>query len=142
MKIIVANSEQETQQTSFSNISKISAGWSHSLFQNNKGEIFACGYNEQVHCELGRFTSSQVTQVIPRIINTLKKIQQISYGSCGQHFLAKNSQNQIFATGNNDFGQLGTGDTQSVSILKEMNSQYSTIWRDNIFYSRAKSARK
>ena len=33
------------QKTSFSNISKISAGYYHSLFQNNKGEIFACGYN-------------------------------------------------------------------------------------------------
>ena len=77
----------------------------------------------------------------PKIINTLKDIQQISYGSSGQHFFAKNSQNQIFATGNNNCGQLGTGDTQSVSIPKEINSQYSTIWRGE-FYTRAKSARK
>ena len=76
-----------------------------------------------------------------KIINALKCIQQISYGSCGQHFIAKNSQNQIFVTGNNDYGQLGTGDTQSISIPKELNSQYSTIWRDE-FYTRAKSARK
>ena len=77
----------------------------------------------------------------PKIISTLKDIQQISYGCCGQHFLAKNSQNQIFVTGNNSKGQLGTGDTQSLSILKEINSQYSTIWRDE-FHTRAKSARK
>ena len=78
---------------------------------------------------------------IPKIISTLKEIQQISFGCCGEYFFAKNSQNQIFATGANNFGQLGTGDTQSVSIPKEINSQYSTIWRDEI-YSRAKSARK
>ena len=77
----------------------------------------------------------------PKIIKTLKNIQQISWGSCGEHLFVKNSQKQIFATGKNDFGQLGTGDTQSVSILTEINSQYSTIWRDE-FYSRAKSARK
>ena len=77
----------------------------------------------------------------PKIINTLKDVQQISYGSCGYHFLAKNSQNQIFTTGYNDWGQLGTGDTQSLSIPKEINSQYSTFW-GNQFYSRAKSARK
>ena len=65
----------------------------------------------------------------PKIVNTLKDIQQISYGCCGYHFIAKNSQNQIFVTGNNDFGQLGKGDTESVSIPKEINSQrYSTIW--------------
>ena len=78
----------------------------------------------------------------PKIINTFKDIQQISHGCCGEHFLAKNSQNQIFVTGNNDYGQLGTGDTQSVSILKEINSQYSTIWGDEVLHTRAKSARK
>ena len=77
----------------------------------------------------------------PKIINTLIDIQQISYGCCGEHFFAKNSQNQIFVTGNNRYGQLGTGDKESVSILQEINSQYSTIWRDE-FYTRAKSARK
>ena len=60
---------------------------------------------------------------------------------CGFHFLAKNSQNQIFAIRRNDQGQLGTGDTQTASIPKEINSQYSTIWRDE-FHTRAKSARK
>ena len=227
------------QQTSFSNISKISAGCDHSLFQNNKGEIFSCGYNEVGACGLGHFNYSQITPSlipnaplnivhficgynqnlildsegnvfsvggnaegslglghntdqnelnkipnippikiisclglscylvdfegnlwtfgyndsgqlghgdetninIPKVINALKDIQQISYGSTGCHLFAKNSQNQIFVTGFNNHGQLGTGDTESLSIPKEINSQYSTIWRDE-FYSRAKSARK
>ena len=34
------------QKTSFSNIPKISTGSYYSLFQNNKGEIFACGHNQ------------------------------------------------------------------------------------------------
>ena len=227
------------QQTSFSNISKISAGYDHSLFQNNKGEIFSCGNNEKGQCGLSHFDSPQITPSLiphlpsnivhfvcggdqslfldsegnvysvgnneegqlglghntnqnelnkisnippiktiscvrsssylidfegnlwtfglnnhgqlghgdktdintPKILNTLKDIQQISYGCCGWHFFAKNSQNQIFVTGDNFYGQLGTGDEESVSIPKEINSQYSTIWRDE-FYTRAKSARK
>ena len=56
-------------------------------------------------------------------------------------FFAKNSQNQIFAAGNNYKGQLGTGDDQSVFIPKEIDPQYSTFWRDEI-PTRAKSARK
>ena len=75
----------------------------------------------------------------PKIINSLKDIQQISYGCNGLHFFAKNSQNQIFVTGNNDYRQLGTGNTQSLSIPKEINLQYSTIWRDEFH---TKSARK
>ena len=43
--------------------------------------------------------------------------------------------------GRNDFGQLVTGDTQLIQIPKELNSQYSPIWRD-LFHNRAKSARK
>ena len=209
------------QKTSFSNISKISAGSSHSLFQNYKGEIFACGLDNfdclqitpslipnvpsnivQFVCGggqsifldsegnvysigfggygqlgLGHNISQNVLNKIPnippikivscgsascylvdfegnlwtfglndhgqlghgdtthrntpKVIPSLKNIQQISYGSCGRHFFAKNSQNQIFATGNNSFGQLGRGDTQSLSIFKEINAQYSTIWGTN-----------
>ena len=55
-------------------------------------------------------------------------------------FLPK-TQNQIFAFGNNNCGQLGPVDAPSVSITKEINSQYSTIWGD-VVHSRAKSARK
>ena len=77
----------------------------------------------------------------PKILDSFKDIQQISCGCSGRHFLAKNSQNQIFVTGYNHFGQLGTGDSESVSIPKEINSQYPNIWRDE-FNSRAKSARK
>ena len=96
-------------------------------------------FGENDHGQLGHGIWTHINT--PKVINTLKNIQQISYGTCGFHFLAKNSQNQIFVTGYNDFGQLGTGDTQTVSIFKEINSQYSTIWRDE-FFSRAKSARK
>ena len=92
--------------------------------------------------EYGQLGDGDETYIdTPKIMNALENIQQISHGSCGSHFFAKNSQNQIFATGNNECGQLGTGDTESVSIPKEMDSQYSTIWRDE-FYTRAKSARK
>ena len=243
-QLCLANMDQQLkpQKTSFSDISKISTGIFHSLFQNDKGEIFVCGDNEEGQCGLGHFNSPQITpsfipnlpsnivqfvcgshhnlfldsdgnvfsvglnsygslglghfskqnvlnkipnippiQTIscanascflldregnlwvfganyhgqlglgigynnhinsPKVINTLKDIQQISCGG-GLHFLAKNSQNQIFVTGYNSSGQLGTGDTRSRSVLipKEIDSQYSTIWGD-IFHSRAKSARK
>lgn len=54
--------------------------------------------------------------------------------------LFKDSQNKIFVTGNNSYGQLGTG-KYLVTKPSEMNSQYFTIWRNNI-HPPAKSARK
>ena len=108
-----------------------------------EGNLWSFGLNNHGQLGNGDGTTHMNT---PKVINTLKDIQQISRGSCGFHFIAKNSQNQIFATGYNDHGQLGTGDTQSgdtnfVSIPKEINSKYSTIWGDE-FHTRAKSARK
>ena len=102
-----------------------------------EGNLWTFGFNN--NGQLGHGDKTNINT--PKKINTLKDIQQISYGCSGLHFFAKNSQNQIFVTGNNPYGQLGTGDTESISILKEINSQYSTIWRDE-FYTRAKSARK
>ena len=102
-----------------------------------EGNLWSFGYNYEG--QLGNDYSRKINT--PQKLDTLKDIQQISYGSCGKHFFAKNSQNRIFVTGYNRRGQLGTGDTQSVSIPKEINSQYSTIWRDE-FHTRAKSARK
>ena len=102
-----------------------------------EGNLWSFGYNGDE--QLGHGDKTDIN--IPKLINTLEDIQQISYGCCGFHFLAKNSQNQIFVTGFNDYGQLGTGDTESVSISKEINSQYFTIWGD-LFHIRAKSARK
>ena len=242
-QLCLGNENQENQtkprQTSFSTISKISTGNHHSLFQNDKGEIFSCGYNHHGECGLGHNNSPQIKPSLilnvpsnivqficgyhqnlfldsegnvfsvgynyhgelglghntnqnvlnkivnippikiiscvfascylidfeenlwtfglneygqlghgnntnintPKVINTLKEIKQISYGCHGYHFFAKNSQNRIFVTGANAFGQLGIGDTESGSFTKEINSQYSTIWRNEL-QSRAKSARK
>ena len=87
-----------------------------------EGNLWSFGCNN--FGQLGHGDETNINT--PKVINTLKDIQQISHGSCGDHFFAKNSQNQIFATGRNDCGQLGTGDNQSVSIPTEINSQYST----------------
>ena len=231
--------QMKPQKTSFSNISKLSTGHYHSLFQNDKGDIFACGSNISGECGLRHNNHPQISPSIipklppnivqfvcgcrqslfldskgkvysvgdnvfgslgaghntdqnaltsiydippikiiscvgassylidfegnlwtfgrndcgqlghgnkkdinfPKLVRTLKDIQHISYGSCGSHFIAKNSQNRIFVTGNNAYVQLGTGKAKSVSIPKKIKSNYSFIWGES-HISRAKSARK
>ena len=118
-------------------IKTISCGGSSCYLIDFEGNLWSFGYNR--YGQLGHGDTTH--KITPKIINALKDIQQISYGCCGHYFIAKNSQNQIFATGYNNFGQLGTGDTESVSIPKEINSQYITMWGSE-FKSRAKSARK
>ena len=105
-----------------------------------EGNLWTFGKNDFGQLGHGDTTNKNT----PNKVNTFKDIQQISNGSCGFHFFAKNSQNQIFAMGNNSWGQLGIGNTHSLSIPKEINSKYSTIWGDefHLLHSRAKSARK
>ena len=138
-------------------ISLISCGTNFTVCVDYEGFIWSFGENHcgpscylidfEVHLwsfgkngegQLGHGDTNSINA--PKVISALKDIQQISYG-IGIHFLAKNSQNQIFVIGNNYWGQLGTGDTQSASIFKEINSRYSTIWGD-VLHTRAKSARK
>lgn len=76
----------------------------------------------------------------PTKVESLKNISQISHGYSGLHFLAKDFQEKIFVVGCNDYGQLGTGNTEPASIPIELNSDYFTIWGSQ--KNRAKSARK
>ena len=118
-------------------IKMISCGFESSYLIDFEGSLWSFGRNDEG--QLGH--NDKTSKNAPKIVNTVEDIRQISSGACSSHFFVKNSQNQIFATGRNQLGQLGTGDTQSSSIPKEINSQYSSIWRAE-FYSRAKSARK
>ena len=90
-----------------------------------EGNVWSFGYNANWVLGHGDTTHRNV----PTKIESLKNIQQLSCGSCGQHFLAKDSQNKIFVTGYNGNGQLGMGNTQSLTSPTEINSQYSAgIW--------------
>ena len=79
---------------------------------------------------------------IPKKVENLKDIQQISLGTHGAHFLAKDSQNRIFVVGLNAQGQLGIGAQVATLNPKEMDPQYSTIWGESRANNRLKSARK
>ena len=73
------------------------------MCENNKscylidfeGNLWSFGYNDYGQLDHGHRTKINT----PKIVNSFKDIQQISYGCNGHHFIVKNSQNQIFAFG-------------------------------------------
>ena len=91
-----------------------------------EGNVWSFGYNGDGQLGHGDTTH----RYVPKKIESLKNIQQLSYGCVAYHFLAKDSQNKIFVAGNNDYGQLGSGNTQSPQTTPlEISSQYSAeIW--------------
>ena len=112
-------------------IKKISCVGSSCYLIDFEGNLWSFGINNNGQLGHGNTTNINTPKIINTLTNMLPNFQEISQGSCGIHFFAKNSQNQIFVIGNNTFGQLGTGDTRSVSIPKSIHSNYFTIWGSN-----------
>ena len=102
-----------------------------------EGNLWSFGDNN--HGQLGH--GDILERQIPIKIESLKDIQQISYGTCGKNFLAKDSQNTIFVSGYNVYGQLGNKKPVVITTPKEINSEYFSIWGEPS-KSKAKSARK
>ena len=109
-------SQMKPQKTSFSNISKISTGHAHSLFQNDKKEIFSCGYNHHGECGLGHFDNPQITPSL--ILNAPSNIVQFICGNCQNLFL--DSEGNVFSVGYNNCGQLGLGHNTNQNVLSKI----------------------
>ena len=103
-----------------------------------EGNLWSFGNNKNGQLAHGDTANRNV----PTKIECLKDITEISRGCRGNHFLAKDSQNTIFATGNNSHGQLGVGIPKESTSPTELDSKYFIIWGDNINRSKCKSARK
>ena len=159
------------------NIVQFCSGYYHSLFLDSKGNVFSVGYNHQGQLGLGYNNNQNVLNQIPNIppiqkiscisnssylidvdgnlwsfgincygalghgdtanrniptkIESLNNIVQTAQGHSGCHFLVQDSQNKIFVMGYNSYGQLGTGNNQSLSRPQEIDSQYFSIWGGN-----------
>jgi alpha-tubulin suppressor-like RCC1 family protein len=103
-------------------ITAISAGMSHSLILNTRGQVFSFGTNEYEQLGAGAIEH----QNLPTLIETseLGKIITISAGS--YHSLLLNSEGQVFSFGANDCGQLGLGENEDENLpmlIKETQSR-------------------
>jgi alpha-tubulin suppressor-like RCC1 family protein len=86
-------------------IIKISAGYKHSLFLTDDGEIYGTGINEDGQLGLKYAKGcKKITQIMPY---GCKDIIDISAGL--NHSLFATKDGRVFATGANDWGQLGLG---------------------------------
>ena len=104
------------QRTQFSNVAKISAGCNFSLFQNFKGEIFGCGFNEHGNLALGHNHHPQVK--ICKILNLPDNIDQFCSGV--YHSLILDSKGNVFSVGLNSYGSLGLSHNKNVNVLQQI----------------------
>ena len=108
-------------------IQKISCISNSSYLIDVDGNLWSFGLNG--HEQLGH--GDKAHRNIPTKLESLNNIVQTAQGPSSYHFLVKDSQNKIFVMGKNNYGQLGTGNNQSLSSAQEIDSQYFPIWGGN-----------
>ena len=116
-QLCIGNKIQQNKpiQTSFTNVSYISAGGVYSLFQSNN-EVYACGYNLYGQLGLGNTISCDEPSLIP---NQPKNTVQLS---CGYyHSLVLDEEGNVFSTGNDTHGQLGIGSNINMNVFTKVS---------------------
>ena len=93
------------------NIIQISAGNGYSLALTNTGKIYSFGDNNVGELGLEHNIDTNIPTLILKIPNNIIQI------SCGERSsLVLTNNGEIFAFGNNEYGQLGLGDTKDRNI--------------------------
>lgn len=104
----VIDSNKPVQITELNNIKEVSAGHMFSLAVDYLGEVYSWGSNKSGQLGIG---SDYAFYKTPQKIAGLTNIQTISAGNT--HALAMSYLDGVYSWGNNDYGQLGDGTTES-----------------------------
>ncbi|MDR0747881.1 MAG: hypothetical protein LBE89_08370 [Helicobacteraceae bacterium] len=94
----------------------ISAGGFHSLALSNNGKVYAAGYNEYGQLGLGDNTNRNAFTEVASLSG--KNITALSAGY--EHSLALSNSGKVYATGWNNYGQLGLGDNTDRNAFTEV----------------------
>ena len=96
------------QQTVYTNIEKIAAGYYHSLFQNENGEIFSFGYNSNGELGQGHFNINFSDPEGYKPLQIMDQPPNIVQFCCGfHHTLLLDDEGNVFGFGINTYGCIG-----------------------------------
>ncbi|MDR2153289.1 MAG: hypothetical protein LBO72_10770 [Helicobacteraceae bacterium] len=118
----------EVASLSDKNVTQVAAGYRHSLALDSDGKVYATGDNGRGQLGLGYGGENDFGEAMRRKVFTLvsslegKKIVAVAAGKTqsvfgGSHSLALTSDGKLYATGANEFGQLGVGDQDDRNVF-------------------------
>lgn len=117
-----------------------SAGYSHSLVVTEEGTIYAFGEGNKGRLGHGNHSNEHY----PKVVDALRHERITAAAAGGEHSLALTADGAVFAWGDNEFGQLGTG--QTVRLQRTERSETHQLmesipqrihefqWRDQPIY--------
>jgi alpha-tubulin suppressor-like RCC1 family protein len=96
----------------------ITGGFAHSLALDSDGKVYAAGWNKYGQLGLSDETSRSAFTLVSSLAD--KKI--VAIAASYQHSLAIDNNGAVYATGWNDFGQLGLGDKFNRNTFTRVSS--------------------
>lgn len=105
------------------NIVQAEAGGIHSVFVNADGNVFACGLNSGGNNDgqLGDGTLMDQNKPVP-VISSWGLLKIIHAEACREHSLFLTDNGQIWASGRNNYGQLGIGTSTITNFSTPIHS--------------------
>jgi len=107
-------------------IKQIAAGNEHTVVLTKSGKVFAVGYNDNGQCGQGHNGRAAQMSLV-EALNEKNIVQVHAYNGC-EHTLCVSSQGELFSFGYNYRGQLGLGETHSIS-LPQLVPGFGTLGR-------------
>ena len=114
---------QITENIGTSNIVAISAGKYHSLFLNDKGRVYSCGYNNEGQLGHGNKTNCN----LPTLIDALADSNIVAISTGVDHSLFLDEYGRVYSCGRNDYTQLGRTGDKSIPLQITNNIDTSNI---------------
>lgn len=100
-------SAEPKQVSGLSGITAVSAGQNFALALKNDGTVWAWGANGYGQIGIGNTTNSAANNWVPRQVSGLSGVTAIA--ACYEHALAIKNNDSVWAWGDNNAGELGTG---------------------------------
>ncbi len=116
----------DTDGTRMKGISSISSGYYASLVITDNGEVLAFGNNGYGELGLGNTVSTQVPKNV--IENEDTNLSNVFIAQMGKHYsLYAKEDGSVWATGYNEYGQLGNTSTVAINIPENISSDYLSV---------------
>ena len=108
--------------TDTDNVKSVYCGNTHTLILENDGTLWGCGYNEFGQLGLGDNNNRTTFTQITTNTDDIKEI----YCSAAHTFILKND-GTLWGCGNNQYGQLGLGDTANRTTFTQITTNANNI---------------
>jgi alpha-tubulin suppressor-like RCC1 family protein len=104
-------------------IRQIICGWYHTYILTYNNDLFACGLNEEGQLGLG---DNKYRTVFAKLVYTPWRGSSIKQVACGYYYtFVLTDNNQLFACGNNLYGQLSLGDNIDRNLFIRLDN---SLW--------------